>query len=278
MNALPTPLVSVDWLLEHLKSPNVRILNATIAKAVGAGSTFDIQIPNSHFFDIKNSFSDTSSRYPNTFPSAKQFELAAQKLGINQDSKIVIYDEHGIYSSPRAWWMFQAFGHRDVAVLDGGFPAWLKANFLTEAKSTTQVLNGNFKATLKSGYIKNYAEVLNSINNEEKTILDARAATRFGGHAPEPRAGVRSGHIPSSLNQPYTDLLNDQHLLPKAELKSIFDTYEHKELIMSCGSGITACILALGAQLADHPAVSIYDGSWSEWGSIDSLPIEKDAN
>lgn len=273
-----SPLVSVAWLNEHLRMPNLVVLNATLAKVSSTAQVIDLQIQGARNFDIKHTFSDTTSHLPNTVPTSSQFENEAAKLGISTDSVIVVYDEHGIYSSPRAWWLFRTFGHQQVAVLDGGLPAWLEAGFQTEKKQTYTGPKGNFKANLVSTYMRQYQEVLAAIDDPNKLILDARSEARFGGHAPEPREGLRSGHIPSSVNRPYTELLDSVIMKSSEDLKNIFSDNHQGELIMSCGSGITACILALGAELAGHQKISVYDGSWTEWGSKEELPIEKSAN
>ena len=189
-----------------------------------------------------------------------------------------MYDEHGIYSSPRAWWLFKTFGHEQVAVLDGGLPAWQAANFPTEEKQVYQGPKGNFKASYQPTAIKTYRDVYEAIDKEYTMILDARSQARFSGLSPEPRAGLRSGHIPSSINLPYSNVLNKEQMKSKQELSALFKPYDQSELIMSCGSGITACIIALGAEIAGHSQLSVYDGSWTEWGSNESLPIETSSN
>ena len=272
---MTSPLVSVAWLYEHLEMPNLVVLNATLPKVATAGQKVGLQIRGARPFDIKNTFSDTTSHLPNTVPTSIQFETEAAILGINTDSIVVVYDEHGIYSSPRAWWLFKTFGHDQVAVLDGGLPAWLEAEFPTEKKHSDADQKGNFKANLVSNSMKNYEEVLTAIDDPEIVILDARSEARFTGHSPEPREGLRSGHIPASINQPYTRLIHKNVMKSKKELMDIFGDYQQDEWIMSCGSGITACILALGAELAGHQKISVYDGSWTEWGSREELPIEK---
>ncbi|MDJ0645790.1 MAG: sulfurtransferase [Flavobacteriaceae bacterium] len=275
MEGFTAPLVTADWLSKNLEAPDLIILNATIPKVTGSTNDDSSQIQGARFFDIKRAFSDTTSSLPNTFPSAAQFEKEAQKLGVNTTSFIVVYDDHGMYSGPRAWWLFKSFGHKNIAVLDGGLPAWKAAGFPVEIPKPFVASQGNFKANYQEGSIKGYKEILKAINSESTSILDARSSERFRGTMPEPREGLRSGHIPNSINLPYADLLEDGRMLQKDALIDKFKAYSDKKLMFSCGTGITACILALGAELAGHKdAISVYDGSWTEWGSRRELPIE----
>ncbi len=268
---LKGPLVSVDWLNQNLEASNLIILDASMKKATDtdADST-TIQIPNALFFDIKNVFSNTSDVFPNAVPSEEQFTLEAQKLGLNKNSVIVVYDDKGIYSSVRVWWLFKAFGHNNIAVLDGGLPEWIKANYKTEPIEQYKREPGNFIAYYNPEYFKFFDDIQHSINNKNDVILDARSIDRFNGFAEEPREGLRSGHIPSSKSLPYSNLLDGNKLKDKEDLKSIFDNFNvsDKNLVFSCGSGITACILALGADIAGYKNLSVYDGSWTEYGTL----------
>jgi len=277
---LRQPLVEAKWLKDHLGSSNLIIINATMPKAVATTTDFkpnEVQIPNAIFLDIKGAFSLDGATYPNTMISEDAFNEAAAVLGINNDSAIVVYDDHGIYSSARAWWMFRSMGHENVAVLNGGLKNWQTLGFPTENKSNTPVQKGNFKGTYNNAFFKNHLEVLDNISSAEKLVVDARANERFKGLADEPRKGLRSGHIPNSVSLPYTDLLKNDQMLEENALKTIFKDRlpGNKNLIFSCGSGITACVLALGAEIAGYRNASVYDGSWTEWGSIKALPIEK---
>lgn len=277
---LEQPLVEAKWLMDRLGSANLIIINATMPKAVAATTDIKpnkVQIPNAMFLDIKGTFSKDGAAYPNTMISEDAFNKAAAALGINNDSTIVVYDDHGIYSSARAWWMFRSMGHENVAVLNGGLKSWQTLGFPTEIKSNNSVLKGNFKGTYNNAFFKNHQHVLDNISSGEKLVVDARANERFKGLVDEPRKGLRSGHIPNSLSLPYTDLVKNDLMLEEDALKTIFKDRlpENKNLIFSCGSGITACILALGAEIAGYENGSVYDGSWTEWGSITTLPIEK---
>ncbi len=269
---IKTPIVSVDWLHKNLEASNLIILDATIKKVSDNEdiSESKFQIPSVRFFDLKYKFSDTSAEFPNTFPSIEQFTLEAQKLGINKDSAIVVYDDKGIYSSARAWLLFKAFGHNNVAVLNGGFPEWQNANYKVEEKHNYKDRTGNFAATLQPKYFKFFDDITKASIDKCFTILDARSEQRFKGLVAEPRKGLRSGIIPNSINLPYTKLQNGNCLKPKAELKTIFGTLvkPDQHLVFSCGSGITACILAFAAEIADYKNISVYDGSWTEYGSL----------
>ena len=274
------PLVEAKWLKDRLGSTNLIIINATMPKAVAAASDLkpiEVQIPNAVFLDIKGAFSKAEATYPNTMLNEDDFNTAAAALGINKDSAIVFYDDHGIYSSARAWWMFRSMGHENVAVLNGGLKNWQTLGYPTEKKSDTKVTKGNFNGTYKNTFFKNHRQVLGNISSWQSLVVDARANERFKGAVDEPRKGLRSGHIPNSLSLPYTDLLKDYLMLKEDALKTIFKDRlpENKNFIFSCGSGITACVLALGAELAGYKNCSVYDGSWTEWGSITRLPIEK---
>ncbi len=266
------PIVSVEWLHSNLNAENLIILDASIKK-VGGGdndSKSELQIPKSRFFDLKETFSDVSATFPTTFPSEKQFTIGAQNLGINSDSAIVIYDDKGIYSSARAWWIFKAMGHNNVAVLNGGLPKWMDAGFGSEFKREYKLPLGNFNAYYNPEYIKFFDDVKQASLTKSHVIIDARSEARFKSLEAEPRAGLRSGTIPNSVNLPFEDLLEDYQLLSKDLLENKFKSLTSKEeaIIFSCGSGITACVLALGAEVCGYKNISIYDGSWTEWGSL----------
>ncbi len=274
-------LVSVKWLEKNKKAKNIVILDATIPKITSgendSNSLSSHQIKNARFIDIKNKFSDLSTNLPNTMMSSVDFTKAACELGIDKDSAIVAYDEYGIYSSSRAWWMFKAMGHDNIAVLDGGFPEWQKARYEIEKKKIYSGAKGNFEGLYKPDYFKNTNDILAVIDNKEFLVLDARAEERFKGLVVEPREGLRSGHIPASVNFPYTKLINENKMISKENVSRVFKEIVNndKPLIFSCGSGVTACTLALAAEIIGLKNLSIYDGSWTEWGSNLDLPIGK---
>jgi thiosulfate/3-mercaptopyruvate sulfurtransferase len=271
MVIIESPLVSSQWLHQNLNASNIVVLDASIPKVTDNNSLEEtIQIPHTRFFDIKNKFSDVSAKFPSAVPSVDQFTNEAQKLGINKDSAIVIYDDKGIYSSARAWYLFKAFGCNNVAVLDGGLPGWKKESFQIEDKTSLEIEGGNFEGKYNSEYFKFFDDVKSISNDSKCLILDARSSNRFKGAVPEPREGLRSGTIPNSRNLPFTDLINGNCLKSNEELKAIFNNLAKpdKKLIFSCGSGITACILALAAEMVNYKNLSVYDGSWTEYGSL----------
>ena len=274
------PLVSVDWLYNHLNDENLIILDATLPKATAKREVVfeeKKQIQNAIFFDIKNMFSNTKAPFPNTVLSAIEFESKAQDLGIQNSSCIVVYDDLGIYSSPRVWWLFQLMGFTNIAVLNGGLPEWKLNGYPIQNTNNNQFKKGDFKVNYQREKIKYTNDVLAAIGNENIVITDARSKNRFYGIIPEPRTYVKSGHIPSSVSLPYSDILINRKLKSIGELESIFKNInpKNKDFIFSCGTGITASILALGAEILGFNNYAVYDGSWTEWGTTKGLPIEK---
>ena len=269
MNSIPfqTPLVSVQWLNDNIDLPELIVLDATINKSIDTSS---VRIPHARFFDIKQKFSDVSAPFPSTLPSKEQFEQEAQNLGINKNSIVVVYDDKGIYSSARAWWLFKTFGFKTVAVLDGGLPEWKVQGYKIESYSTAIFEKGNFKADFNSHLMTDFNGVGEFSKNSDALIIDARSSKRFQCKVDEPREGLRRGTIPNSVNLPYTNLFDGYTLKPVNELKIILDHIIKKQttLVFSCGSGITACILALAATLCDYKNLVVYDGSWTEYGTL----------
>jgi thiosulfate/3-mercaptopyruvate sulfurtransferase len=268
------PLVSPAWLAERIEAPDIRVIDATWfmpndprdAKALYA----ERRIPGAIFFDI-DEIADTDSDLPHMLPSPEKFASRMKKLGIGDGTRIVVYDNHGLMSAARVWWTFRVFGHEDVAVLDGGFPAWERAGYPIETGDPRPRMERHFTVRLHSDLVRNLADVQRAIDGGGKTpILDARAAPRFRGEAPEPRAGLKSGHMPGALNVPFGALLNaDGTMKPATELKQLFDEAGLKTNaapICSCGSGITAAVIALALARTGRWDAAIYDGSWAEWG------------
>jgi thiosulfate/3-mercaptopyruvate sulfurtransferase len=278
---LPDIVVSAEWLKQHIYHPDLVVLDASSHMLGSPRDGYEEwqkeRIAGALFFDINRKICDPESSLPHMLPSAELFAREAQALGIHQNSIVVVYDSLGIFSAPRAWWMFAAMGHTQCAVLDGGLPEWHKQGGDIEhglPKST--LLSGDFKAHFKPDYVKNQNDMEAAINAEHIVILDARSSERFNAQVSEPRPELRRGHIPNSKNLPFNDLLDNGKLKDRQALQAIFDKYitSSDALYATCGSGVTACIIVFVAQWLGFSAVAVYDGSWCEWGNPDrNLPI-----
>jgi thiosulfate/3-mercaptopyruvate sulfurtransferase len=274
-----SPLVSASWLAQHIDDVDLIVLDASSSSNIsGKKPEFeDCFIQGARYFDLNNKFSDSNAPFPNTMPSQEQFQQEARNLGINNESSIVVYDNLGLYNSPRVWWMLKAMGHKHVAVLDGGLSAWVHAGFPTSATHATNYAHGNFTASFNSDALVAMDEVKANIASKQFTLIDARSKGRFNGTAPEPREGLSSGHVPGSCNVPFQEVLNNGFMKSEEELRAIFDKLmlADKPLVFSCGSGLTACITLLAAEFVLPNQMAIYDGSWTEWASTEDAVIEK---
>lgn len=270
-------LVSVSWLKENINNPNMVVLDASIPVVTENSKTAkETNITGARFMDLKNIFSDVEANLPNTMPSPKQFEVACRNLGINENSIIITYDTKGIYSSPRAWFLFKTMGHAAIAVLDGGLPEWMKDGGSCSLAYAQNYPLGNFKSNFDPKRLKNASSILDNIRSGKYLVIDARSEDRFLGKVPEPRTHLKRGHIPKSINLPFSKLIKDGKFLTQQELKTTFkDAFVGDyPLLFSCGSGITACILLFAANLVLENELFLYDGSWSEWGEGDEYPVK----
>ena len=277
MKHLPTPLVSSDWLADHLDDAQVKTVDASWHMPAAKRDAFaEYQaghIPGAVFFDI-DAHSNHNTDLPHMLPDAESFAQAMSHLGISNNDAVVVYDNAGLFSAARLWWMLRVFGHETVAVLDGGLPKW-KAEGRTLETGTAAPQPASFTAILNTALIRDKEAVLRNLHQPLAHVLDARNAERFSGTVAEPRAGLRSGHIPGSENVPFPRLLRaDGTMKPVSELESLLATTHQKSVISSCGSGVTACIIDLALECIGHRNHAVYDGSWAEWGADVACPVE----
>ncbi|MFD5874116.1 sulfurtransferase [Streptomyces sp. NPDC060322] len=269
---LPGPLVGADRLAAWLARPGTVVLDAS----VGAHRAVGRRIPGARRFDIDGALSDHSVPLPHTMPGPAEFEERMRALGVDGTDTVVVYDTAGIYSSARAWWMLRAMGFDRVAVLDGGLPAWEAGGFPVEEREPGGAGRaGDFTARPRPGALVGSDAVVEALADPRAAVLDARSRERFAGTAAEPRPGLRGGHMPGAVNLPFGAVQRDGRMLPAEQLRTVFQASagSRERLVVSCGSGVTACVLALGAELAGYGEVSVYDRSWSEWGLPSELPV-----
>ena len=274
------PLVSTNWLAERLGRPGIVVFDTTKylpnEPKDGQAEFRLARIPGARFFDIDD-IADPDTALPHMVPTPGRFAQKMAALGVSNDSMVVFYDQKGLASAARGWWMMGLFGHDRAAVLDGGLPKWVAEMRATEAGEVVVPAPGAFRPDYRATRLRGVGDILGNVASGAELVLDARAAGRFTGAVPEPRAGMRSGHMPGAANVPYTELLAaDQTLLPPSALRARFVAVGadgSRPVVTSCGSGVTACILTLGLTLAGLPAGAVYDGSWTEWGGRPDTPI-----
>ncbi len=278
--ANPQILVSTEWLAAHLGQPDLRIVDATyylpMQKRDARAEYAARHIPGAIFFDIDD-IADSDSALPHMLPSPEKFASRLRKLGIGDGNRLVIYDAIGQMSAARVWWMCRSFGIKEVALLDGGLPKWLAEGRPVE-DIPPQWRERHFTARLDNTRWRSKDQILANLASRREIVVDARSPGRFHAQEPEVWPGRRGGHIPGARNLPYPALLNpDQTFRPAAELERLFAEIgidRRSRIVCSCGSGITACVLAFGLELIGQRDVAVYDGSWAEWGLPGDTPVE----
>ncbi|KAJ6827042.1 thiosulfate/3-mercaptopyruvate sulfurtransferase 2-like [Iris pallida] len=295
------PVVSCDWLHSNLREPEVKVLDASWYMPDEQRNPLQeyqvAHIPGALFFDV-DGISDRTSNLPHMLPSEEGFAAAVSALGIRNKDGVIVYDGKGIFSAARVWWMFRVFGHNKVWVLDGGLPQWRTSGYEVESSASSdailkasaaseaieKVYHGQvvgpatFDAKLQPQLVWTLEQIKQNIDKQTHQHVDARSKARFDGVAPEPRKGIKGGHVPGSKCIPFGQMLDgSQMLLPSSELSKRYEQEGislERPVVASCGTGVTACILALGLHRVGMPDVPVYDGSWSEWGSNPDTPVD----
>ena len=275
----PKTLVSTDWLAVHMKDPDLRILDAsTYLPGIDRDGRTEydaVHIPGARFFDI-DEVSDGRSDLPHMVPPIEKFMSRVRAMGVGDGHQIVVYDGSGLFSAARVWWLFRLMGQDNIAVLDGGLPKWIAEG--REVEDLAPVIRDrHMTVRFQNQMVRDVTQVSSASKLGTSQIVDARATARFRGEAPEPREGLRSGHIPNSRNVPFTDLLNDDKTMKTPDqTRAIFVSAGvdlKKPIVTTCGSGVTAAVLGLALERMGHDMWSLYDGSWTEWGMFPTVPV-----
>lgn len=282
MNPAKAPaLVDADWLAAHISQPQVRVVDASFhlpgIERDARCEYLQCHLPGAVFFDIDR-ICDRGSELPHMLPEAGEFARQAGQLGFNDDAHIVVYDVYGIASAPRIWWVLRVFGHDRVSVLDGGLPKWL-AEDKAVAAGPVSYPAGQFRAERRNELVVDVSQMLAKVRQRDSQVVDVRPPGRFAGLSEEPRPGLRLGHMPGATNLPWTDLLDSGVLQPTDTLARVVEDAavdRERPIVATCGSGVTACVLALAMFQLGTEHVAVYDGSWAEWGSRDDTPISSD--
>ena len=281
MSGLPEdPLVDVHWLAQRRDAPDVRVIDATMFPPGDPRDPrlahTEARIPGAVFFDI-DEIADTASDLPHMLPAPEKFASRMRKLGVGDGNRIVVYDQLGLFSAARVWWTFRVMGHSDVVVLDGGLPAWRAAGFDVEDGPPNKLSERHFTARLHLDLVRALPQVRALVDAGGAGVVDARPGGRFAGRDPEPRAGLRIGHMPGATNVPFVEVLDaERRMKARDDLQAVFaaagvDT--HKPVVCTCGSGVTAAVLALALARLGRWDAAVYDGSWAEWGGRDDTPV-----
>ena len=281
---LPTPLVTASWLATHLGRPWVRVVDASMylpnAGRDARREYEEAHIPGAVFADI-GWLSDETAPFPHTLLGPEAFAQRMSALGIGNETAVVVYDTSGQnYSAPRFWWMMRTFGHTRVAVLDGGFPKWTIDGY-SVTREIPVVAPARFMAKFDRARVRDINEIRRNVKTRAEQVVDARSSGRFRGSEPEPRAGVRGGHIPGSVNVHYASLVNeaDGTLRSADELREVMDAAGvdlNRPVVASCGTGVTACAVVLALDVLGVSDTAVFDGSWTEWGSAVDTPVERE--